>query len=692
MLTPVLGLVAGLLAVLYACLSYGGSSLLGAAPSFLRRKGNLLWLVGWVAIGLALMMGMAGFLLKADLGLFRILLGVTGLALLCTRTYLATRRAHVTLCPIHLGDDVVHIRWVQVAVVGGVVLVLSTEALSLFKGLTTQAVALLWLAAALLGGVYLWRRRGSLAMPGPPAGTINRALTASVVFLVVLLGLVAFFVPPNTWDAMAYHVARIAHWAQQGSVAHYHTTITRQIYQPPGASFAILHLYLLAQGDRFVNLVQWASMVGSLLGVWVLAALLGGGQRARVLAMVVAATIPIGVLEATTAQNDYVEAFWLVCLAVFVVARQGPVFVGLALGLALLTKGTGYPFAAPLVAWWAAEAIARKRWRAVGPLAIVALLAVGINAGHYTRNLAGYGTPLGPGRDGPFVYANERHGVLPTLSVAVRNLALHAATPWPRVNTGVTTVIERLHGWAGLDMNDPLTTWYQKRFAVGPFHVNEDLVPNGAHLVLIGLSFVAALVRRRPRRLAIYVVTLVISFLVFSAAFRWQPWHTRLELPLFVLAAPVVGLVLEHRRLVGPLVGVGLLALALLTILFNESRPPTGERSVFRAERTAQLFANRRDLEAAYRAAASRIKDLRCQRVAIWSARDAAEYPLWVLTGAHWNGVRVEHFNMEHPAATSCALFISPLYDAPASIPVAGVPYRRNVWASPVALYVQEPY
>jgi hypothetical protein len=576
-------------------------------------------------------------------------------------------------------------------VAGGVVLVLSTEALSLFTALTTQAVALLWLAGAIVGGAHLWRRRGSLAMPGLPVGAIDRALTGSVVFLVVVLGLVALFVPPNTWDAMAYHVARIAHWAQQGSVAHYHTTIPRQLYQPPGASFATLQLYLLARGDRLVNLVQWASMLGSLLGVAALAALFGGGLRARVLAVVVAATIPIGVLQATSAQNDYVEAFWLVCLAIFVVARQGPVFVGLALGLALLTKGTGYPFAAPLVAWWGADLIARKRWRAVGALAVVALLAVAVNAGYYSRNLAWYGAPLGPGRDGPFVYANERHGVLPTLSVAARNLAMQATTPWSLVNDGVAHVIERLHGWAGLDVNDPSTTWHQTRFVVGPFRATEDLVPNGVHLALIGMSFAVALARPRPRRLAIYVGALVVSFLAFSAVFRWQPWHARLELPLFVLAAPAVGLLLEHRRLMGPLVGVGLLAMAWFTILFNESRPPIGERNVFGTERTAQLFAHRRDLEAAYRSAASRIKELRCRRVALWFAGDAAEYPLWVLTGAPWNGLRIEHFNAEHPAASACALFTYPLYDAPASLPVTGVPYRRDVWASPVALYVREP-
>jgi hypothetical protein len=432
-------------------------------------------------------------------------------------------------------------------------------------------------------------------------------------------------------------------------------------------------------------------MLGTLFGVATLTAFLRGGTRARVLAVVVAATIPIGMLESTTTQNDYVEAFWLVCLAVLVVSRQSSVFVGLSLGLAILTKGTGYPFAAPLIGWWCVDAIAHKRRRALGPLAMVLLLATAVNVGHYVRNIGSYGTPFGPGREGPFFYANARHGVLPILSVAVRNLALHFATPWPRANALMTHGIEALHTLVGLDVNDPTTTWYLTKFEIGPLRFSEDLAPNGAHLALIVVSFVLVLARRRPTGLTTYVIVLLCAFLCFSALFRWQPWHTRLELPIFVLAAPVVGLVLENRRLVGPVIGAGLLAMACITVLLNESRPPTGAHSVFRTERIAQFFGGQHDLEATYRYAATRIKQLGCQRIAVWSARSAAEYPLWVLMGSPWDGVRIEHFNEEHPDATACALFISPLYDAPPNIEIAGMPYEREVFGSAVALYMREP-
>jgi len=87
MLSPMLGFVAGSLIVLYAYLCYAEGPLPQTPPSFLRHKGDLPWFVAWAMIGLALIGEMAGFLLKRDLGLERILLGGGGLALLFAQTW-----------------------------------------------------------------------------------------------------------------------------------------------------------------------------------------------------------------------------------------------------------------------------------------------------------------------------------------------------------------------------------------------------------------------------------------------------------------------------------------------------------------------------------------------------------------------------------------------------------------------------
>ncbi len=79
---------------------------------------------------------------------------------------------------------------------------------------------------------------------------------------------------------MSYHLARVAHWGQNHTVAFYPTHIVRQLYQPPWAEYAMLHLYILAGGDRLANLVQWVAMAVSLVGVSVIARQLGAGHVA----------------------------------------------------------------------------------------------------------------------------------------------------------------------------------------------------------------------------------------------------------------------------------------------------------------------------------------------------------------------------------------------------------------------------
>jgi len=75
-----LGLIVGLVLIVYAVLSYTGSSLLASVP-VLVRKGDNLWLAGIVLVGIAALLGWVGLVLGADLRLWRIILALVGLVL-----------------------------------------------------------------------------------------------------------------------------------------------------------------------------------------------------------------------------------------------------------------------------------------------------------------------------------------------------------------------------------------------------------------------------------------------------------------------------------------------------------------------------------------------------------------------------------------------------------------------------------
>jgi hypothetical protein len=82
-LLPIIGLILGVIVLAYAVLAYTGSTVLQSAPAFLSgRKGDLLWVGGWLLVGLALIMGSIGSLIAANLLIPRIIVGILGLLLL----------------------------------------------------------------------------------------------------------------------------------------------------------------------------------------------------------------------------------------------------------------------------------------------------------------------------------------------------------------------------------------------------------------------------------------------------------------------------------------------------------------------------------------------------------------------------------------------------------------------------------
>ena len=109
-------------------------------------------------------------------------------------------------------------------------------------------------------------------------------------------------------------------------------------------------------------MVQWLSMAGSLLGVSLVAKQLGANSSQQVVVAVFAGTLPMGILQATSTQNDYVVGFWLICFVHFGLqlislkswdeALPDSLKTGIALGLAVATKGTAYVFALPFALWF----------------------------------------------------------------------------------------------------------------------------------------------------------------------------------------------------------------------------------------------------------------------------------------------------------------------------------------------------
>jgi len=592
----------------------------------------------------------------------------------------------------------------------GLVLTAMTEALSLLRGIAFWPLLGGWaftlFALSLLlaiGG----RKPLDLAQDLGLRSTsrFEIALLLCLLLLLVATGVTALVAPPNFWDSMTYHMSRVVHWVQDRSVANYPTHILRQLYLNPWTEFAILHLQVLSGSDRFANFVEWTSMVGSVVGVSLLAKELGADRRGQIFAAVVCATIPMGILQASSTQTDYVVSFWLVCFVYFALLLRTRRQVlhasatGAALGLAILTKATAYLYALPFAVWVGASVIKAHRTKGLLHIALALMIALATNLGHYGRNYGLFGSPLGPGGEGPGeAYTNDVFSLPVLVSNVSRNVGLEIGTPFGRVNRASTKAVYALHKLIGISSSDPRTTWEGKEFKVQPTSRHESYAGSPLHLLLLlGSGLVYFSTRQGDRDRSLYILSVGIGFLVFCGYLRWQPWHNRLHLPLFVLSAPFIGLVLGDRvrnRAIANSCMTVLIVVALPWVFKNKTRPLLGRDSIFTASRTKQYFKDRGGI-AAYVEASKAISGSHCQTVGMILGKDDYEYPLWILlrnqtTGPLW----LEHVNVTNESRKyaredragrpmPCAIFALSQNASDSTASVGGTVYSRE-WSARV--------
>ncbi|MES1242750.1 MAG: glycosyltransferase family 39 protein [Acidobacteriota bacterium] len=541
----------------------------------------------------------------------------------------------------------------------GVWIVFLSEGLSLFGALGPWPVRIVWIALAALAMTLatrfspLSRRSGREAGRGAGGegfdGLDLAFLAVSAAVMLALLA-IALTAPPNTYDSMTYHMTRVLRWIQQGSLRHFPSHNLRQVQYGPFSELAILHLYLLKGTDRLANLPQWLAMVGSVIGVSALAARLGAGRAGQVLAGVFCLTLPMGIVQATGTQTDYVEAFWLVCLAYALLrlldsegAERGAWVwtFGAAFGLALCTKASGYLYTVPFGVWLLIGLWRARKWEAWRVLVPVGLLVLALNAGTWWRNQALFGSPLGTEANRTLV-ANSAWTPGIVVSNAIRNLAVHANVPWVDVRGPVDRAVRRVHGMLGLDVEDTRSTYRNSRdfrLLTRPNH--EDEAGNGFHLLVI-LSVLIALAFRPRREVVVYALAVVAGFLLLCLYLRWQHWISRLQLPLFVLMAPVVGTLVPRR--LSRFVAAALLVLAIPPVVHDDTRLLLGEGNVFSRGRTEMMFANRPELYAPYLRLAEEVRASGCRRIGLITGYNDYEYPFWVMLDAK---VPLEH-RIEH--------------------------------------------
>jgi hypothetical protein len=534
-----------------------------------------------------------------------------------------------------------------------------TELLSPFHLLRRLPLALAWTAAGIGAAVWLWRCR-----PGLRRVTIRpleAAIAAVIAAIAAAVGLTAALSPPNSADAMAYHMPRVVYWAQAGSVAFFPTPYFNQISLQPLAEYIMLHTYVLSGGNHFINLVAFCAFLGSIVAVSALAGALGLSSRGQAFAALFSATLPNAILQASGAKNDSLLALWLVCLVYFAARRNAP-FAGLALGLALATKATAYILAPPMLAMlmlYGSPELGRmtrgSMLRMGGFLAAGVLL---INTPQYLRNLQLAGSPLGyDSASGGAVlrWRNDHPGWKSTVSNALRNASEQFGAPSASWNQAVFHTVIRLHSALGLDPQARDTTFGDTRYVPPHNAKNHEADANNRwHLLVLAAATIFAVFTRK-RNWMLYAAALLTAFLLFCFYLKWQEHLSRLEMPLFVLGAPLAACLLEEMR-------PNILAIALCLLLVNNTRaalfenwtrPLHGPRNLFITSRQDGYFADMSqwDNRASYLPAIDLTARSGCRTVGIDISRNQLEYPFQALLLERNPNVRFVHTGVENASA-----------------------------------------
>lgn len=486
-------------------------------------------------------------------------------------------------------------------VVQAVLIVFFTEILSVFQALALWPLVACWSTVVLVGLVLVRRIRArtSTALPSFPSLNVWDILILTAVGVIVsVTGVIALVAPPNNYDSMIYHMSRVAHWAANATVDNYPTHILLQLMVQPFAEYAILQTYILGGADYWASLAQWNAMLASLVGVSLLAEMLGGNRRGQLLAVLFTATLPMGILQSSGTQNDYLATLWAVCVAVFALLliktgrRRWGVLCALAFALATFTKALAVIVAVPFLLW----ALLRVRWSVRQKIALaffVLAVVLAVNAAFLHRMAELSPHPFQEmklvGKAG--VDCVDVRGIL---SSAVRGVATQLALPSDQWNAALLSAVQRVHAWIGLDVNDP-------RFTVpgGPFllwlsaPVLEDLATNPVHswvylfsvCSLLWLAVYRLINRAKsqredpPGRVSVlsFTAALALAVLLFCALVKWQVWISRFHLPFFVLfsaaaAVTIVGRGSKLRSYLASLVAIGMCIGALLPLLFNQQR------------------------------------------------------------------------------------------------------------------------
>lgn len=550
-----------------------------------------------------------------------------------------------------------------------VVIFISTETLSYFNLINRSSILLINIIFLTIIIIFSNKKTGQIIKK---IFTSRNIFIYTVTIILSLIFLQGFLSAPNTTDSMVRRLPIVMYWVQEHTL--YQDTIRNgHDFMGPFSEYIFLHLYLIFNGDRMLFFSQWIAFAVTIILSFIITYYLSGSKKIAFYSSLIVATLPMAVLQATSAQMDMVAAVMVLFSVYFaLIFKEKPnvinsFFLGSAIGLGILTKAT-YLIYVILPIGILVPLILRK-WKNLLLLGIFIATIIGvIQARFIEQNLRLYGSVSG--ERGRSVYMNEFFAPQVIVSNLIRNLIIQL--PFPIGKNAIEQAIIYIHDKIGIAVDDPRTNYFDVKFSVNPIiFPQEDRAGNPVHLTMIlaaGIILIFSKTKLRNQSLVVYLYLLtIVSFLLFSAVLKWQPFHSRLLMPFFVIGSiSSVIILFRFDRLKGMLnlILVISIILAFTLIALNVSKPflsynlflsyvktlapPLSSipESVFTKEREKQYFNARYYWYKPYKEIIGKLERDYKGRTITFKLMDEFEYPLWYFLKKYKSSDRVVPFSI----------------------------------------------
>lgn len=543
------------------------------------------------------------------------------------------------------------------------IVLVSNEFLSLFRGIHFFSFSLLWIITTLIAVfllIIMIKKKNIKSYNIIACFTIPKAAFTPIIIFLILICCTAFFLSirttPYNWDSMTYHLTKLTHWTQNGSVAHYVCHDLSQISTPPLAEFINLHVYILSgQNDYFLNLLQTFSYILSVFLVYKISRITGCCKLFSSLAALVFATTPIAFGEALTTQVDMYSGFWILVFAYSVLHFMNKsqkltwdienifqlLLMGASAGFCYLSKPSTIIAIPVFAVWLLLVCFCRRDKLATVIKSVITVIITGlvIILPELTRNFITFQSIASPDTSTEFLVPSLDIRYL--LENLIQNIGFNLPTKYLDINPIIERMIFKAAYilYAGAQIPDK-----QLSFQLHDPSYGHDSATNPTIIWLMIFSilfvFIIYLYRRITKNKISgqnlsygYIISSMISFLLFCTFLQWYTFITRYEIGYLALLAPAIMLLFQYifnqnEKLIYAFAGIIIFICSITFISLIQYHKDYAQPAKTEEIRMMQYFSVR-GLYWPYRKVSDQIIEKQYKNIGFLCGVDSYEYPFW---------------------------------------------------------------